>query len=361
MSATSPVTHVSGRVLNPKLYLALVGRFGKVKISNEGQPMLTRSTLSPFTHVLTEKVVDPGEHYRVCCPYCGDKRFRLYISYKWNSCDDSGNKTNKFRIHCHNNNCNMYDFDNQLRLYMLSKAERLPAIEVNESASLENKPTSLPGLCVPINSLPVTHPAAVYIRKRRFDVNELWSTWSVHYCVKAPSDSEGFIPGTKIYSRLVQNRIVVPIYWDGKMIAWQARAIDDSLPKYYTMPGLHKQRILFNGDRAKTYQLGVLVEGVFDAFRVGECAVALLGKTASFAQRELVQAYWRDGACCILLDPEAKEDAEKLISSLEGVSFKYGLFRTELPPGEDPGSMDRHAMWELIYKNAQSCLAGSSG
>lgn len=340
--------------LNPSLYGALKGRFGTVKISNEGCRYRARPYMSGGRK--REQKVDPGEQYRVCCPYCNDKRYRLYVSYMWRTLDGNGRMSYRGMAHCQNEKCSMEGLEDELRVYVRLRTTVMhrPTDEPLVMTAEDFKEVTLPGTCVPLNMLPVNHAAIRYIEGRDFTWQELHETWGVQFCTHAEQDQEGFIPGTKIHAGLVRNRLIVPICWLGKQIGWQSRAINEhSEPKYYTMPGLPKSRILFNGDRAKEHKFGVVVEGVFDAFRVGTRAVALLGKNMSVPQRELAHAYWATGALCVMLDADAIDDMEVLQNLINPKMFRLGVFPVVLPEDMDPAKMRHDDLWALIANCAR--------
>ena len=346
-------------MLNPPLYQSLKARFGEVRIANEDQKMVVERSHDHVTGKSLETIIDGGENYHVNCPYCSDTRFRLYISYRWNTLLSDGGVYGKHLVHCFNEECNMRDFEDELHAY-ISQAPKL----FLPTAPPERVPmwheVQWPGTCVPLNTLPNSHPAMVYLRdhpKRPFDPHKLFEEWNLHFCVDAPDDGtdDCLIPGTEIHARLVRNRIMIPIYKNGMMVGWQARAIvDGEKVKYYTMPGFRKSCMLFNGDRARQYDFGVLVEGFFDAARVGPRSVAAFGHKLSHIQRDLLMAYWNQTGMCIMLDPDAMEDMERLTKLLHPYSFKWGSFAVQLPAGyEDPAEMSHEAIWALISNYAR--------
>jgi hypothetical protein len=344
-------------VLNPALYQSLRSRFGEVKVANEGQIHHSHEVEDFFTHKKRLEVSDPGEYYRVCCPQCGDSRFRLYINYKWNTIGPHGEHYGKNLAHCFNEQCDQAGLEDELKIYvqyraMLTQADQEAARPVSDMF----KSTELPGKCVDLSKLPDHHPAIEYLRSRDFDPVALQRDWGVTYCESAEDDGtkDGYIPGTHIHSRLVRNRIIIPINWQYKLVGWQARAIGDHKIKYYTMPGLNKNYMLFNGDRAKLHRFGVVVEGVFDVFRVGTRAVGLLGKSMSLHQRRLASAYWHTGAIALMLDPDALEDMENIQKMLNPGAFRWGAFPVQLPDNNDPADMKHEAVWHEIQKCARS-------
>jgi hypothetical protein len=250
-------------------------------------------------------------------------------------------------IHCFNEGCDLVNFSKllfQAHKYPASSAVLAPATVT------EFKKTGLPGHCVALTSLGSRHPAIRYLCEDRknpvgfrapHDPAVLERNWGVCYCVKAER-GQGYAP------ELVQDRLIIPIWWDGQMIGWQARAITRGAdPKYYTMPGFPKQKILYNGDRAKQFNFGVIVEGVFDAFSVGNCAVATLGHKLSWSQRELLSKWFGDKSVCLLYDPDAVKDIELNLHLMRGM-FKGGIFSVSLAPKWDAGCMPTEFLWQLI-------------
>ncbi len=333
--------------LNPTLYNALVARYGEVRISNPGQPYLVQQQVNPYRSAGYLNVcVDPGEYYVICCPQCGDTRFRLYINHRY--CTIEGTKLfGRHLIHCFNEGCELPNF--YKIVYEPRKYPRAASVMAPPEA-LEIKSVTMPGRCVPLDQLPADHPAIRYITVDRktpaggpapFDPVVLSRDWGVCYCEHAERGA-GYAP------ELVEGRIVIPVCWEGKLIGWQARGIHPGAnPKYYTMPGLPKQRILFNGDRAKTQLFGVIVEGVFDCFAAGITSVATLGHKLSWAQRELLSKWFGNGAVALIYDPEEVQDIELNLHLMKGM-FKEGIFSVPIAAGWDPGCLPTEFLWSLI-------------
>ncbi len=330
--------------MNPALFSALQRRFGDVKISNEGMRKVSVSRPDRFNRSkMREEIVDGGEYYRVCCPYCGDKRHRLYVNHCWNTDGSDGRPYGRFMIHCFNENCDMAGFRDELKPYI----NHLPKIhrpdEACASSTVMFKRHELPGKCVPIIELPDFHPALNYLRTRErnepFDPKQLGEEWGLQYCVEHPNP-------------LIAGRIIFPVYKDGILVGWQARACGNHKIKYYTMPGLNKKAMLVNGDRARHYKIAVIVEGTFDAMSVGPCAIPLLGKSVSYIQRLLLQQGWGEGTVAFMLDPDALEDMKRTAQMFDKTQFKGGIFQVNLPEGVDPGRLSRSENWGYIYKAA---------
>ncbi len=131
------------RVLNPTLYSRLGLAFGKVEVSNEGEP-------ATFGGVRCGKysgrvMVTRGEYYKLSCPYCPDRRFRLYVHHLWCQPDPLTGEPMRHLAHCFNNDClkqNYGDFERRVmdvwgseaRAMLISRASvrRRPAIEEGE-------------------------------------------------------------------------------------------------------------------------------------------------------------------------------------------------------------------------------------
>jgi hypothetical protein len=340
-------------MMNEALYRHLKSRFGEVEISNAGERAHTRKVYDGLRKEWKEEIVSAGEYYRVCCPYCHDKRFRLYVNYKWNTVVE-GRVYGRGLIHCFNESCSMRHFEDELHAYIGKRPSVGQHDDDARAAVVSFSPVDWPGECVPLNALPTNHAARGYVESRGFDPNELAALWDVRYCTRTTEDQDGLIPGTRTIARMVRGRLIVPVYRSGDLVGWQARALGPAEPKYYTMPGLKKSHLLFNGDRARKYRFGVVVEGVFDAFRVGDRAVALLGKTLSEHQKKLALSYWSMGALCILLDADAVEDMENISKMLGKDSFRWGSFCVTLPGDNDPADMKREELWELIVSYARN-------
>lgn len=158
-------------------------------------------------------------------------------------------------------------------------------------------------------------------------------------------------------------RVIVPVENDGKLYTFIARTIltqcpncterlDDCtcqprrFPKVLTPPskdGAAPRHTLFNLDavsRSASRRV-VVVEGVFDALRLPNEAVALMGSSASATQITLLAGLARGRDCVLALDGDsagyhgALKIADALISQMVGV--KVAL----LPEGSDPGSLPK--------------------
>ena len=95
--------------LNAGLFRALSNTFTRgVKVQKEGE----RMSYEVVDHQITGKKIihvhqgQGGEDYKVCCPFCNDRRIRLEISHRWNTTDpDEGVYFGVAFLRCYNDGC----------------------------------------------------------------------------------------------------------------------------------------------------------------------------------------------------------------------------------------------------------------
>ncbi len=75
---------MTSKLLNPDLYRRLHNCWGSVRVSDHGE----RMDISVGQPRRDRVVRSWGEGYHVCCPFCRDRDFRLWISHRWGQLDD---------------------------------------------------------------------------------------------------------------------------------------------------------------------------------------------------------------------------------------------------------------------------------
>jgi hypothetical protein len=335
--------------INRELHAALAVRFGRVQVEKEGEKWMSRKLPDPYDQTrLVEQVVNKGEHYKVCCPFCGDHGFHLYVNHCWGMVTAFGKSGGRHLVCCFK--CGFEQqpggldrFEEMLQLYLL---EAPPAPQAAAVGS-EWEPlaaAAMPGTCISLSELPVNHVAPTFLRNRGFDLADLHEHWGVRWCVDAPEPW-----------RTASRRLVFPAWWQGRLVGWQCRAVEEGRkPKYYTMPHMAKRLFLYNGDHARKHRFGVVVEGPMDCIRLGGRAVAVWGTSVSEHQQRLIHTWWGNGAVCILLDGDAWDKAEKMVQLLNPHRFRGGVFAVKLENGIGPSRMDRQELEELIANAARS-------
>jgi DNA primase len=181
---------------------------------------------------------------------------------------------------------------------------------------------------LPLHRLDPAHPALVYLRQRGFDPIQLSRERYLAYCQECDPLFE-----------MAKHRIIIPILMNQQLVGWQARFVgeppDKTVPKYYSLPGMHKSELLCDYDCARSSPYVIVCQGATDVWSVGLDAVALLGKKASGAQVRLLRSTWGQGGVIILLDGDAQDEALELHDALGPVRKVI----VPLPKNTDPGSL----------------------
>jgi 5S rRNA maturation endonuclease (ribonuclease M5) len=172
--------------------------------------------------------------------------------------------------------------------------------------------------------------AKKYLISRRFDPDEIAEKYKVVGCS---------IVGPWAY------RLIIPIYLDNKLVAFQGRLLFSkklcgkmeilryknlSLKRCIKDP----KTILYNIDNCHGKRV-ILVEGVFDVWRLGDGVCATFGTSVSGEQIDLIAE--RFSSVVLMFDPEkgALEMANKLALQLSGRHIEVSFINTELE--HDPG------------------------
>jgi hypothetical protein len=305
---------------------------------------------------MTLSVLSAGDYYRVNCPFCRDTRQRLWINHMYAMQGPDGQRMTHL-AHCYNESC----LERPGRRREL--AERLLGFQnVNNRGSLgmyveqgirddtPAGPSRLPGECVRLLDLAPSHPARHYMQhKRRYTEQDIFH-YDLRYCIR---------PDVNPAWRMAYNRIIFPVYFNNVLVGWQARYPDDvdwkalGLVKYFTQPGMHKGRLLYNLDRARTKPFVVISEGVTDVRPLGDYGVALLGKSLSVGQRSLLYQVWPTGPILFLLDPDASGDMDGIICEMLASRPGMRVLQIRLPGEHDPGDYDPTTLWNIIHHLAR--------
>ena len=356
-------------MLNPVLYDSLVRIFGKVKIENEG--MVARILPKAGTVSGWELPDDEnhGEQYRVCCPYCKDRHFHLYISYLSFAVPKLEDRLMMhsdllaicFRRHCLQDSVNRLDL---LRRIGMNIAEAIKdnVVTAGNALVLDDEPqdnlyswpehpdeSGFRGWVPDYKAVNIDTPPCVlnYLRQRRIsaaDVDMFHIGWGP---VKSPTTGDYLTGGAPW--------ILIPIIQHGKLKGMQARALPefcDGKFKYWLHPGSRKKTLIGNLDNAQKLGIGVLSEGWFDVFSVGMPGVCMFGHTPSSYQRMLLGSF--DYGLIWLPDTDVRPDlnpiavAEKYCAEWNASGhFPKGAHVVKLP-AKDAGEMDRQAVWREI-------------
>lgn len=346
--------------LNPVLFERLKRRFGRVKISNEGQAMVTEYHTLPSGFKKME-IISAGEYYCVSCPRCSDTRFRLYINHRWARRDPINGTQNLWLCFCQNEDCYANE---EARLDLYEQVAGIDQVMISHAALRQGevvtaaRSMALPGTHYRLDRLPQDHPANEYLAGRFYDPEKLGRFYDVGYC-----------PESHYY--LARNRIVAPVYQDKVLKGWQARYIGDmdwknpdSPPKWWSCPGMDRSKLLYNLDNAKQYRTGIAMEGFGDVWSLGPMGVACFGSTMTHFQQKLFAAAFAKGSGVILFDADVKTAKDKQtktkLNKIEAMVadmrikkvFRHGIALVWPPEGTDPGQLDRKFLRSYVADEA---------
>jgi len=341
---------------------------------------LYRKLIACFQSVLVVHEGCGNEEYRVCCPFCGDSRHRLYINCAWGVYDRATNSSHEHLVHCYNEYCVQPNEDEpaSYRERLANRESLFDEIYGNLSgmAALSaptvhrpqvTGPAEWPGRVIRLDKLAESrpnHPAVKYMAGRGFDPVILGREYGFMFC-DAVSKPE---------YRMALGTIVMPVWNGNELHSWISRYVGDTIngiplsragvKKYYNMPGRSPSAVGFNLDRVLCYSTIVIVEGILDAIRTGPFATCLFTKTVPATLKKRIHKglqEYRDAVIVVMLDPDQSESERKRgvrhhIERVAEVFRESGSARVVtvyLPNGRDPGSMTRREIHRAIRNAAQ--------
>lgn len=258
----------------------------------------------------------------MCCPWCGDSSNHLGYSSAKNllTCWRCGPKrmvpTLKLML-----NLPAPEIERILKNYGIVSSD-----QDYQQETFHNQKLILPA---EFGALEARHKQ--YLLRRGFNWKELVARW-------------GLMGTTKCIG--YANRIIIPIYFNGRLVSFQSRAISDDvdLPKKaceMSKEVVHFKDCLYGYDRVKGNTV-IVTEGPFDVFRFGYGAVCTFGIKFNERQVDLLSTFKNVFIVFDSADTEdgkeekqAQEQAEKLANKLS--IFQNTWIITDL--GSDPGKM----------------------
>ena len=197
----------------------------------------------------------------------------------------------------------------------------------------------------PMGTAPMGPKHRSYLEGRGFDPDKLERIWDLK--------GTGPVGGYKF-------RIIAPIYYRGRMISYQGRDITGKSPlKYKACPqeleAIDHKNVLYGLDMVDGDSV-VVVEGVFDAWKLGPGAVATFG--IKYTPSQILElAQFKN--VFMIFDSETEESredeaaarSEELAASLSSLNPKTQVEVIELDEG-DPGDLPQeeanNIMKELV-------------
>jgi hypothetical protein len=279
----------------------LRAKFGEVRIppASAGLPLQAHIIEDPKTGKRRLEKHGPHEQYEVCCPVCGDNRFRLQISYRWLTIWPGWGRLTHL-VHCFNEQCEVWrkPFWEPL-LPLLEGTESLLAVWNDPVTQAPEGPrpdvaVEMPGRTVPLHELPPDHPACQFLASK---YNGITAEYLGRYYGAV------FCGERDVRYRMARNRIIFPLSHNGVVTGWQGRTIlppEQEGCKWYISPGFRKTP--YNIDQVEPTQVPIICEGITSAIASGPSGLAVFGKSISNGMAEELARKYR--TAIVAIDPE---------------------------------------------------------
>jgi len=190
-------------------------------------------------------------------------------------------------------------------------------------------------------------------------VLDKWGIWYDTAC----SFDLGYARNYNWKDKLRGEAIIIPHWWNDKLVGWQARWMEDLKPKYVNTDDFPKQYSLYNWDRVKYSRAPLLVvESFATVMKLHQCrypAVATFGATISREQENVLASY--QGPLLLAYDNDvAGQSAQKKLA--ESLSSRANVRIVPPPEGEkaDMGDLDGLEIEALIERAKPYFLAKTS-
>lgn len=183
---------------------------------------------------------------------------------------------------------------------------------------------------LPPSTAPMNDRHKRYLTKRKFDPEVIEKIWNV----------QGTGPISLMDGISFSHRLVIPIYWEDRIVSFQTRDITakHSL-RYITCPEqreiIKHKHIFYQAIPTKDSDACICVEGVTDAWRFGYGAIATFGiKYTKYQVREISKRF-KKVFVVFDDDPQAIKQSEKLTAEL----ILRGVDAYSIKIQGDPGDM----------------------
>ena len=169
-----------------------------------------------------------------------------------------------------------------------------------------------------------------YLERRGFDPEKLERKWKLKQT--GPVSFLDKIP--------YGNRIIIPIYWNGRLVSFQTRDITGKAEQRYLACPMrrevihHKNIVYGKEEKWSKYPALIVVEGVVDVWKLGTCAVATFG--TSFTMEQVLSLAKIHDKFFIVYDnePQAHQQARKLAVKLKTLGKKVFIETVDTDPGD---------------------------
>lgn len=172
--------------------------------------------------------------------------------------------------------------------------------------------------------------------KKRFISKEFSDFFQIGYsknCMLIRSPRETASADDWKRSTLFENRLCIPIYFQGELLSMEGRTLKDEKPKVIYPKGGSVSN-LFNYDHLKKNEPLIVVEGIMDIPRIWDHitknVTTTFGIQMTYRQREQLQEF-QD----VILFPDTDEAGRKMVDIFD--DFYEGPYRVAFLPFGDPG------------------------
>ena len=212
------------------------------------------------------------------------------------------------------------------------------SVQPEQKKELEPLPQSL----VKLDTLSQDHLVHEYLAERGSSIDEL-----IPYAQICSNFKRVHREG---YEYSFGPRLIFPIFQNCEYRGFQGRTIwRNTEPKYVSALGMEKKKLIWNYDTAIRGNRIILVEGIFDAIRVGSEAVAIFGKAISDEQIRLLYL-GNFKQVIVWLDRDAKKECSALGRLLAN---SFPTYIVETKEFKDAGEVPRERVKELLLNNVQ--------
>ena len=292
------------------------------------------------------KNVSRGE-YSICCPFCNESKFHCGINpiKQLFNCWICGEKGNLPKL--------------------ISKLLRIPYIEAKQiinpisdlKKALEDRDKKI--MKVEEINKPKSFKLPNYTKPFIEGSTNIWQEIMQDFLVEKYNLTWEDIIDAKLHYCIggrYKNRIIIPCYFNNKMVSFIARTWDkNGTIRYMNCPNeeslINIKKILYNYDNIKIGQkLVIVTEGVFDCIKVGlGRSVAVLGTEITKDQLTLLAKLSAKNLIVMFdSDPHLKTTNKKAQDIVDYLSPFSKTRMVKLPHGKDPGEMERNEIDKLI-------------
>ena len=282
-----------------------------------------------------------GEYYEsnnemlFSCPFCNHHKKKMSINFDKNAwkcwvCDSSGRSVD-FLVKKFGSAADLKDWglDNE------QSFENLEFILFGKKVEIKKEAIFLPEGFLPLLASDRSYhrqKALKYMRKRGYSNDQIFRM-KVGVCTKGE----------------YKGRVIVPSFDDqGDLNYFIARTYSNDFPKYKN-PKVSKALMIFNELTINFNHPIVIVEGVFDAMRVGNNAVPILGSTIKSDHLLFQRIVENKTPVYIALDADAYKKEKKIIELF--LNYGISVKKVDTTGYEDIAAMPKEIVEKKI-KNA---------